>query len=286
MRKELKGLRTSFFQHMQTLILSVSIFSIFCFIGYIIFGPNGLSYILPITFGLIIYSYYYSAQLGPKIYGAIPIERHDAIYLYSILDRLTYMTGISDRTKIYLIPDRFEMNAFSTGDMGNPVIALSSRLIDSMNEKEIQAILAHEISHIIHGDSKWLVMSHILTKLLTGLNTLVQVMVIINIPLIIAGVLKFNPGVLVLVFFAPSIALLLHLKLSRLREYAADRTAVKITKDPDGLISALSKVEYFNRYKLGLMHKLYQNKYPELLQTHPNLEHRIENIRQVATNEL
>ena len=135
------------------------------------------------------------------------------------------------------------------------------------------------MSHIKNNDIKVMGMADTIMRVTHMLSGIGKILLIVNLPLMMSGKGSFSWIAVALLIFAPNIATMLQLGLSRAREYDADVGAVDLTKDPYSLAAALQKLEKLNT---GMLQKIILpgRKIPEpsLLRTHPHTEDRIERL--------
>lgn len=191
-------------------------------------------------------SYYYSDRIVLSINKAHPATPEQYQKLNNILDGLMVSSGLENRPKLYVVDDS-QPNAFATGrDPQNAVICVTTGLLEKMDYYELEGVVAHELSHIKNYDIR--------------LSAVVSVMVgfIVILADWVSRALfwgigdsdndsKGNPILMIIglicLILAPIFGQLMQLALSRRREYLADASAVELTRNPDGLISALRKLD-------------------------------------------
>lgn len=207
--------------------------------------------------------------------------------LYNIIEELKISANLSYMPKVYLIHAPY-MNAFASGySEKSAMVAITTGLIEKLNRAEIQAVMAHELSHIKHMDIK--------ITLFVG--------VLSNIMLLVVDWLAHLVGfsstkkekesnvaaifILLLRIVLPLINLLLTLYLSRTRELMADAGAVQLTRDNQAMASALKKINYdYNLHNYideggavraaAYIHNPNKSFLNDLFSTHPSLEKRLE----------
>jgi len=192
-------------------------------------------------------SWYFSDRIVVAMHRARPLAPHEAPQVHAAVERLSRRAGVP-MPRIVYVPDPAP-NAFATGrNPQHAVVAVTHGLLAILDEREIEGVLAHELSHVINRD----VLIATIAATMAGAVSLFARL---------AGyALLFgsrggrdddrggNPlGALLLVVVAPLIALLLHLAVSRSREYAADATGARLAGSPDGLARALAKLESAGR---------------------------------------
>ena len=215
------------------------------FAGYFFTGGE---WVLPIA---IAFSLFYSVGgyfLGDKLvlamHGARPADEQKDAYLYNTVEGLALAAQIP-KPKLYVIEDP-SPNAFATGrDPKHASIAVTSGLLKAMNRAELEGVLGHEMSHIRNFDSRFMT----LVIVLVGLVAILANMIGRGMwygrsdnsqgrgsgALAIVGLL--------MVILAPLLAKLVQLAISRSRERLADASAAQLTRNPDGLASALEKLK-------------------------------------------
>lgn len=233
------------------MILFVSFISFIAwFIGEYLIGGEGYSLtILAFIFSGVsaVSSYYYSDKLVLSISGAKEADKKEYHDLYNLVENMSIASGIP-MPKVYIIDDT-AMNAFATGrDPEHGVICFTSGIVSYLNKRELEGVVAHEMSHIGNYD----------IRLMTIISVLVGTVTLL-IDWLTRGVfygrgrsrnsrdsdintLMFVIGI-ILIILSPIIASLIKLAISRRREFLADSTAAYITRYPRGLANALRKLD-------------------------------------------
>jgi heat shock protein HtpX len=171
------------------------------------------------------------------------------------------------------------MNAFTMGRGENVAVAVTDGMIRSLNPREFAGVLAHELSHVRNGDL-WVMMLADSIGRLTNLMTMAGgLLLLVNLPLLLLGMAQISWLFILLLLFAPTIASLLQMGLSRAREYDADLEAASLTGDPAGLASALNKLE---QQEASLWERILMpgRRLPEpsLLRSHPPTDERVRRL--------
>ncbi len=260
-----------------------------------------LSIVIALIFSIVSAwgSYYYSDKIVLSINKARPATKEEDLKLVNILDALMVTSGLSTKPRLYVVDDP-QPNAFATGrNPENAVICVTTGLLEKLDYYELEGVVAHELSHIKNYDIR--------------LSCVVSVMVgfIVMISDMFSRILFWggldddrdndNNGnailmVIGLIFLilSPIFGSLMQLALSRRREFLADSTAVEFTRNPDGLISALQKLDaddnqlatansatanmyIVNPFKTNT--KEGKKKSSSIWSTHPSIEDRIEALR-------
>jgi len=272
----------------KTYFLLTALTLFFIFVGSLLGGKLGMIIAFIFAIGMNFYAYYYSDKMVLKHYHAVPVDENSARGLYQIVNRLTKRANLP-MPKLYIIPEP-QPNAFATGrDYEHAAVAVTEGLLDLLDEREVEAVIAHELSHVKHYD-----------------------MLIGTIAATIAGAISMlaNFGyffgsssdderpnglvMMVLMILAPLAATIIQMSVSRSREFMADEGSAKMTGNPQWLISALSKLDsYARRVPLpeaqpSSAHLFIINpftgkniSFSELFSTHPSTEARIERLERL-----
>lgn len=242
-------------------------------------------------------SYYYSDKIVLSLNKARPATKEEDLKLVNILDALMVTSGLPVKPRLYVVDDS-QPNAFATGrNPENAVICVTTGLLEKLDYYELEGVIAHEMSHIKNYDIR--------------LSCIVSVMVgfIVMISDMFSRALFWggmrdndndsdNKGNailmligLVFLVLSPIFGSLMQLALSRKREFLADSTAVEFTRNPEGLISALEKLENdpneleyansatANMYIVNPFKKNGNKKTTNIWSTHPSTADRIEALR-------
>ena len=194
-------------------------------------------------------SYYYSDKIVLSINKARPATKEEDLKLVNILDALMVASGLTTKPRLYVVDDN-QPNAFATGrNPENAVICVTTGLLDKLDYYELEGVIAHEMSHIKNYDIRLSCVVSVMVGFIVMLSDIFS-------RTLFWGGLKDNDGDsdskangilmligLIFLILAPIFGSLMQLALSRKREFLADATAVEFTRNPDGLISALEKLE-------------------------------------------
>ncbi|WOB89967.1 zinc metalloprotease HtpX [Providencia sp. PROV175] len=211
----------------------------------------------------------------------IPQEKQ----LFNIIEELSLSASLGYIPRLYIL-ETDEPNAFAAGwNNRNALVGVTRGLLQTLNRQEVQAVLAHEVGHIIHGDSKLTLYVGILANVILTVTNLFSQIFIRT-----AGRSRNNAAnkaqmiLLVLNFVLPWITQILYFYLSRTREYMADVAAVDLTSDNQAMISALKKISgkhETHEYDKASTGQAYRkaayifNKGDSVFSTHPSIENRI-----------
>ena len=192
-------------------------------------------------------SYYYSDKIVLSMNRARPATKEEDLKLVNILDALMVSSGLPVRPRLYVVEDA-QPNAFATGrNPQNAVICVTTGLLEKLDYYELEGVIAHEMSHIKNYDIRLSCVVSVMVGFIVMLSDL------FTRALFWGGIKDRDSdskgnGILMLIgliclIIAPIFGSLMKLALSRKREFLADSTAVEFTRNPDGLISALQKLE-------------------------------------------
>lgn len=276
----------------KTIFLLTLLTVLFVFIGFSFGGTNGMLIAFLLAGGMNFYAYYYSDKQVLKQYNATPIEDRNHP-VYRITERLVQKADLP-MPKVYLIPDHTP-NAFATGrNHENAAVAVTMGLYEMLNEKELEGVIAHELSHVKHYD------------MLVGTIAAVFAGAIA----MIANMMQFgamfggnnrqggNPiMMIVMALLLPLAASIIQMTVSRSREFMADEGAARMTGNAEGLQSALSKLENYARRGHEIHNATEQtahmfivnpfagikSSFGGLFRTHPTTEDRIARLEELKS---
>jgi len=228
-------------EQFKTYALMTGLTLLFIWFGGMIAGQTGMIIAFVAGIGMNFYAYFYSHEQVLKHYHAIPVDRHSAEGLYEIMDRLVNKANLP-MPKLYIIPEQ-QPNAFATGrDYEHAVVAVTEGLLELLTEEEVEAVIAHELSHIKHYD----MLIGTITASIAG-----AIAMLANFGMFFGGGDRDNrPNPIVmmaLMFIMPMAATIIQMTVSRNREFMADEGAARMTGHPEWLQSALLKLDNYAR---------------------------------------
>ncbi len=283
----------------QKTFVIVSVFFLFIalfiyFLSALVFDNVIFAVIIGITISLLFSynAYYYSDKIVLKLNKARIATKEEYAQLNHILEGLCIAANIPV-PKLYVMEDT-ALNAFATGrNPENAVVCITTGLLEKLDKNELEGVIAHELSHIRNYD------------------ILLQTIVIVMVGFVVILSDAFSRGMLrgdsdndnkvgafvaiigiIFLILSPLFAELMKLAISRNREYLADASAVELTRNKDGLISALKKLttddeelEQANKSSssLFIVNPLVKErkKKNSLWSTHPTLDSRIERLQSI-----
>jgi len=298
--KRKSGLVIIFFLVFVTLAVYIISNAVSFYLGYEA-GGLGIAGIALIVSGVMSFgSYYFSDKLILSISRARPASRKDNFNYYTAVENMALAAGIK-KPALYVIEDS-ATNAFATGrDPAHAVVCVTTGLIDKLTKTELEGVIAHELSHIKHFDTRFMSIVSVLVGSVALIGDWFLRMSFygrgrdrrqneLGALVILVGLL--------FAILAPVIAKLIQLAVSRRREFFADAGAIAITRQPSGLISALEKISQ-DKEPLEVANKATAhlfianpfknvltlnrvNKFANLFNTHPPIKDRIEALKRMA----
>jgi len=175
------------------------------------------------------------------MYRAKPASKKEYGHLHRMVDELALKANLP-KPALYIVPTDVP-NAFATGPSPKKaVVACTKGILELLSDKELKGVLAHELAHVKNRDM-------LITTMAATLAAVISYVAMMARWAAIFGGMRDRDGssnmlsLIVMAFLAPLIAVILQLAISRSREFLADETGAKTAGDPDGLASALQKIE-------------------------------------------
>lgn len=280
-------------------VLSIIIVALLFSFSYI-FAPEYLYVVLPLSLVFVVgYSYsswMYGDQVVLRATGAVPAEGREHIYLRDTVEGLSLAAGVPT-PKVYVVPSD-EINAFATGrDPEHASVAVTRGLLNALDRQELEGVLAHELSHVRNRDVTFMT----LVAVLVGLAAILSHIILrtyrfgggrrggrgrgdgdrrgVEIAILAVGFF--------LAIFAPILTRIVQFAVSRRREYLADASGAELTRYPEGLASALEKINGHNVGDMDVSEAVShlfiadpnRSALDLLYATHPPLDERIKRLR-------
>jgi heat shock protein HtpX len=295
----------------NSIILMVLMAATLLVLGYIIgaafagqqAGFIGLIIAAVIWFILAMVSFSSGDQILLAASKAVPVTHNEHPQLFNIVEEMKIAAGLPAMPKIYIIPDPAP-NAFATGRSPQSAsVAVTAGLLGRLNRDELQGVIAHEMSHILHRDILYVTLAGIM---LGSIVLISQVFLRSMFYGSMGSRRRYSSGgrgggqaqlimlaiAIIAAILAPIMAYLLYFALSRRREYLADAGSARLTRYPEGLASALEKIAGDTSPQLAAVNKVTAPMYivnpfkkagamslSDLTSTHPPISERIKILR-------
>ena len=274
----------------KSFFLMAIIFSVLVLFGYVIsfaFEPGFFFIIMiisiVISLSYIWISFYNSDKIAILSVRAKKASREKYKQYYSLVEGLTIASGMP-MPKLYIMHSH-QINAFASGrNPENAVICVTTGMLEKLDKKEIEGVLAHELGHVANFDIRYMT----LVTVMVGMIAIVSEMFLYslwfrgnnnkNFVFVLIGI--------VMAILAPIVVQLIQLAISRKREFNADASAVKFTRYPDGLIRALRKIQQDNapaekKVSKAVAPLFISSPFRTMGKTHPPIEKRIQALERM-----
>jgi heat shock protein HtpX len=270
---------------MKTTLLLGAMTGLLLLVGDALGGRSGLTVALGVTALMNFAAWFWSDKIVLAAYRAQPVGPQEAPELHSIVEGLANRAGIP-MPRLYVIPDQ-ALNAFATGrSPSHAAVAATEGILRGMSRDELEGVLAHELSHVLNRDTLTSTVAATLAGAISWIARMAYFM-----PM---GRSRDDDGPnplvgLLTLLLAPFAAMLIQLAVSRSREYEADASGARLVGHPEGLASALRKLQAAAERipmrnadpataHLFIVNPLSGRSLAGLFSTHPPLEKRIERL--------
>lgn len=275
----------------KTTLLMGALFGFFLLVGGLLGGKSGM--VIAFLFALVMNfsMYWFSDRIVLSMYRAQELPPDQAPKIHGMVAGIALKAGIP-KPRVYLLPMPLP-NAFATGrDPAHAVVAVTKGLLEILDEREVEGVIAHEIGHIKNRDTLISCIAAAMAGAIMMLANMAQWAAIFG-GGSRDGENRSNIFVLILTaVLAPVAAMLIQMAISRSREYIADETAAKLTGNPRGLATALAKLEAVSRKhpfqggSSATAHLFIVNPFrggiAGLFSTHPPIHERIKRLEKIG----
>lgn len=261
-------------------------------LGYLASFQYGIGVFWGSLVGAAIYAliqYFLAARMAIAMNGAKEIQKSDNPRLWRIVENLSITNGMP-MPKVYIVDDPAP-NAFATGrDPHHAHVAATSGILELMTDRELEAVMAHEMGHVKNLDIRVMM---IVFGLVSAIGFIADMM--LRMTIFGGGNREERSPVflilgLVAALITPIVAMLVQAAVSRQREYLADATGAMTTRDPEGLATALEKIGHYGsslqRQNTSTAHLFFANPLKGGLaaafSTHPPVEQRVARLRSMG----
>lgn len=261
-------------------------------VGYLGKDRNIAFWIIGIALVYAVIEYFVASRLAVAASGAKEIKKSDNPDLWNVVENLAIASG-QPMPRVFIIQDA-SPNAFATGRTPeHSYVVVTSGLLKELDKRELTGVIAHEMSHIANYDIR---VSMIVFGLVSAIGLISDILLRTAF-----GVGRSDDDdsgspyiyivMIIVAILSPIIAAMIQLAVSRQREYLADSSAALLTRDPEGLIMALQKLDrsarplqrqntatahmyVVNPLKKGLLNRLFS--------THPSINDRIARLKKIG----
>lgn len=263
------------------------------------FESQGVIVLFAVIWSLIVTltGYYAGDKIALAMAGARRVTKEQAPYVVRLVENLAITAGLP-MPKVYVIDDP-TINAFATGRHPRQAsVAVTTGAIEQLENEELEGVLAHELSHIKNFDVRFLTLVAVLVGVVVILADLFwrgHWLGMGNRRSRSGGAGLFVLIGVLLMIFAPLIAQLIKLAVSRRREFLADASGALVTRYPEGLARALEKIETVNQTPMrrtseAIAHLFIANPFGRsgrglghLFSTHPPIAERVKALREMGS---
>ncbi len=273
--------------HIKTMLLMIFLTLILLVAGELLLGDWGLIIALAAAFVLNFFAYWYSDKAAITMTRSRPLKESEAPQVYETVRELTSSSGMP-MPGLYLMPTD-QPNAFAAGrNPDNSVVAVTRGLVRMLDREELRGVLAHELAHIRNRD----ILVSTVAAVIAGALMFISRFGMYG--MMFGGRREGGHPVMFLIklaalILAPLCAILIRMAISRAREYQADATGAAISRSPDGLASALQKMESYARRRplqvneaashMFIVNPLSAKGLGGLFSTHPPIQERVKRLR-------
>ena len=236
------------------------------------------------TLGYTLISYYNSHKIAIASVGAIKAKRSEYSDYHRLVESLTIASGLP-MPELYIMKSN-QINAFASGrDPEHAVICVTTGALEKLERRELEGVLAHELGHVGNYDIRYIT----LVTVMVGMVAIISQIFLRSLWFgggrnrdDKAGAIFMIIGI-ALAILAPIVVMLVQASISRKREYSADATAIKFTRNPNGLIGALEKIKHEHtpekKVSKAIAPLFFSNPFRRIGGTHPPLDDRIKVLK-------
>ena len=263
---------------LQTALIIVAMSLLLALSSRLLFGPDLWLWLMAGFVAIMLLLPAASPVWLLRMYRARMLDSRVAPRLHSLVDELAHRAGLPSSPALFLLPGR-GLNAFAVGNREQSAIAVTEGLLATLPWREINGVLAHEISHIRNNDLRIMTLADMMTRFTQTLSTTALIMLLLLTPFVLLGEIDISIVGLLTLVMTPAVNVLMQLGLSRLREFDADLDAARLTGDPEGLASALARIE---RIAVNPWQRMFglprRDDPPMMLRSHPSTRERIQRL--------
>lgn len=274
---------------MVIMVVFVLIIAVLADLLTMIYAGGSPAILIGVVVGSLIYvaiSYFMGMKMSLAVNGAKQIQKKDNTRMWRIIENLSIADGLP-MPKVYIMNDPAP-NAFATGrDPNHSAVCATSGLLDIMNDDELTGVFAHELGHIKNYDIRVSMIAFALTAIISLIAD-----ILLRLSFFRSGDRSEENQIALYIgiaaaILAPLVAFLIQMAVSRQREYLADATGALTTRYPEGLASALRKIDTagstLKKQNTATSHFFFANPLKShtitnLFSTHPPIAERIKRL--------
>ncbi len=273
--------------HIKTMFLMIILTVILMVAGELLLAEGGMIIAFGIALFINFFAYWFSDKVAITMTRSRPLNENEAPEVYSAVRELAENSNMP-MPRIYLMPTD-QPNAFAAGrNPSNSVVAVTQGLVRMLNQQELEGVLAHEMAHIRNRDILVSTMAAVIAGALMIISRLGMY------GMMFGGRREGGHPIMLIIklaalILAPLAAILIRMAISRTREYQADSTGAVISGNPEGLASALQKMESYARRRplqvneaashMFIVNPLSAKGLSGLFSTHPPIQERVKRLR-------
>jgi heat shock protein HtpX len=264
------------FTHSVALIGGIGAIMALC--AWLLFGGSGVIWAFVLIAVLILASPRITPELIIRMYGARRVDPRQGGEFLRVISELAKRAELPAMPQVYVIPSTI-INAFATGRRSEPIVAVTQGMLTALSPREITGVLGHEMAHVRNGDLWIMGLADTMSRFTYFMSMTGVLLFLISLPAALLGLAPFPLFSIIVLYFAPTLSGLMQLGLSRSREYEADLEGARLSGDPEGLASALRKIE---ARQGSVMETIFMPgrrvPVPSILRTHPPTEERVRRL--------
>jgi heat shock protein HtpX len=283
------------FNALKTTLLLGALTGLFVIMGGMLGGSSGMMLGFVLALAMNFGSYWFSDKLAMRMAGAREVSYQEAPELHDMVSRLASSAGLP-KPRVAIV-ESDAPNAFATGrNAQNGLVAVTTGILRILNQRELSAVLSHELGHIRNRD----ILVSAVAASIAGAITMVAQMA--QWAMMFGGLSRNDEeegggfggllGGLLMLILAPLAATVIQLAISRSREFGADSRGAEIGNDPEALASALEKLEAYSKQiplpvnpavsHLFIVKPLTGFSVQSLFSSHPPTQERVRRLREMA----
>lgn len=282
---------------MKTFVLMAGITALFGVVGVALGGKSGMMLALLVAAGMNVYAYWFSDKAVLKMYGAQEISPENNYGDGQFRNYYTMVKELAENAqlpmpKVYVMNEQ-QPNAFATGrNPENAAVAATVGIMQTLSERELRGVMAHELAHVKHRDT---LISTISATMAGAISSIAQFGMFFGGGRDENGERPSMVMSMLMMFLAPMAASLIQMAISRSREFEADRMGAEICRDPKSLADALTKISNYAHQianptaeahpetgQMMIINPLSGMSFDSLFSTHPKTEERVARLMAMA----